>query len=396
MTDGRRRLVRSIVALSLPTAVVVVLGVSFLVKDVPVIVRDEAARVLAESERAAKEMREDPALADFIWVRGRGIVRGVAAFGDYPADLSWKDWNPETGTKRRDMWGWRACGGGRLVWARGIGEADGETVYARWTSLAARDYAALFYVSVPLFLLVLVTITFLGARFLVNYVRARDDFMAATAHDLATPLVAMRMMIGYDDAEARNLNERMIRLVENIKDFLRLGGRRAQPKRECFDLLAAYREAYALFRADYRDLFDGADVAVTVAPGAADGAGAVKVRADETMTVQVLRNLLNNDLKYAAPFGRVQVDIRAAGPQVEVRFIDEGRGMTARERARAFDRYYRAQTVLKSGKGGFGIGLCTAREFAETMGGALTLKANAPHGCIFTLTLPRAGEAAGD
>ena len=122
----------------------------------------------------------------------------------------------------------------------------------------------------------------------------------------------------------------------------------------------------------------------------------MKVRADETMTVQVLWNLLNNDLKYAAPFGRVRVEIRAAGAQVEVRFIDEGRGMTARERARAFDRYYRAQTVLKSGKGGFGIGLCTAREFAETMGGALTLKANAPHGCIFTLTLPRAGEAAED
>jgi signal transduction histidine kinase len=57
---------------------------------------------------------------------------------------------------------------------------------------------------------------------------------------------------------------------------------------------------------------------------------------------------------------------------------------------RAFDRYYRAKTVLESGKGGFGIGLCTAREFARAMGGDLSVRANSPHGCVFTLSLPSA------
>ncbi|MBQ1428690.1 MAG: sensor histidine kinase, partial [Kiritimatiellae bacterium] len=47
-----------------------------------------------------------------------------------------------------------------------------------------------------------------------------------------------------------------------------------------------------------------------------------------------------------------------------------------------------AKTVLESGKGGFGIGLCTAREFAEAMGGTLTVRANEPRGCVFTLELP--------
>ena len=57
---------------------------------------------------------------------------------------------------------------------------------------------------------------------------------------------------------------------------------------------------------------------------------------------------------------------------------------------RAFDRYYRARTALESGKGGFGIGLCTAREFARDMGGNLAVRRNEPRGCIFTLTLPAA------
>ena len=130
---------RSVVALSLPTVVVVALGVRFLVEDVPMMVRDEKARVRAATEQVAKAMREDPLLSDFVWERGRGVVRGVAQFGDYPADMSWKDWNPESGTKRRDMWGWRVFDGGRLVWARGVGEKDGETVYMRWTDIEERD-----------------------------------------------------------------------------------------------------------------------------------------------------------------------------------------------------------------------------------------------------------------
>ena len=66
--------------------------------------------------------------------------------------------------------------------------------------------------------------------------------------------------------------------------------------------------------------------------------------------------------------------------------------MTPRQMRRAFDRYYRARTALESGKGGFGIGLCTAREFARAMGGDLALRPNVPRGCVFTLTLPAAKE----
>ena len=376
------RVLRSVVALSLPTVVVVALGIWFLVADVPVIVRDEKARVHSSTERAAKAMRDDPSLADFVWERRRGVVRGTAEFGDYPADMSWKDWNPENGTKRRDMWGWRSFGGGRLVWARGVGKRDGETVYARWTNIEERDYALTFYVFVPVFLLVLVVVTFLGARFFVDYVRSRDDFLAATAHDLSTPLVGMRGAIGRSDADAKILVERMLRLVDNLKAFLRLGGRRPAPVKEVFDVVEAVREAYGLFAADYAEESSG-EVAFEDEKG-------VLVEADRTAVVQIAWNLLGNDLKYAAPFGKVSVRFSKCGAMAKVEFADEGQGMSEREMRRAFDRYYRAKTVLESGKGGFGIGLCNARESAAAMGGSLSVRANAPHGCVFTLFLPLA------
>ena len=84
------RLLRSVVALSLPTAVVVALGVYFLVADVPRIIADEQARVLAETEGAAQALRENPATADFMWERGKGIVAGDRSRADeFPGSLSW-------------------------------------------------------------------------------------------------------------------------------------------------------------------------------------------------------------------------------------------------------------------------------------------------------------------
>lgn len=382
------RMLRIAAALCLPTVAVVAFGVYFLAVDVPKIVGDERVRVAAETEKAAERLRADPSGADFKWVRGSGIVAGDKSMsGMFPATLSWKEWDPLGRAKRRDMWGYRRIAAGRLVWVRGSGEGDGDAVYARVTDIDERDYAFTFYLFGPVFILVLVGMTFLGVKYFADYVRSRDDFLAATAHDLTTPLVGMRYAIGRSEDDARALNERMLRLVDNIKDFMRLGGRRPDPKREPFDLAKACDEAYALFREDYRDLFDGDDVPVEVEGGSS-------AIGDETLAVQILWNLFGNDLKYAAPFGRVRVRIRSDGKFVKTEFIDEGKGMTPYEMRHAFDRYYRAKTVLESGKGGFGIGLCTAREFARAMGGELSVRANEPSGCVFTLALPAAPDAA--
>ena len=208
------------------------------------------------------------------------------------------------------------------------------------------------------------------------------DFLAATAHDLTTPLVGLRHSIGRNTEDAKFLNERMIRLVENIKDFLRLGGKRRNPDMTEFNIVDSFDEAYRIFREDYREFLNGNDIAKTFIGG---DCTQMKVMADETMTIQILWNLLGNDLKYAIPYGGVEVRFVRTEKSVKVEFADEGQGMTARQMRKAFDRYYRAKTALASGKGGFGIGLCTAREFARAMGGDLTVRANSPNssGIIF-------------
>ena len=324
----------------------------------PQLEHNEARRVGFAYRAIAEELAAHPETADSVGDRQPGRRQGSRIAGGVP-------------------WGRVEGEGTSVVWCQA---KDGRYLSKTVEAVERTNFALLFYGGGGVVALILVALTAFGVGMLARLVRERDDFLAATAHDLTTPLVGMRYSIGRDEDEVKRLNERMIRLVDNVKDFLKLGGRR-RPKPAAFDLAGACREAYALFREDYRDLFDGRDVEISVD-------GDLTVFADETMTVQILWNLFGNDLKYAAPYGSVRVSLSAAGGMVRAAFVDEGQGMTRLQMSHAFDRYYRARTALESGKGGFGIGLCTAREFARAMGGDLVVGANSPKGCVFTLSLP--------
>ena len=393
---GRLRVACCAAALCMPTVVVLSMSAWFYSAYLPKLVRDEPARVANAANAVADELLAGERTPDLVWRRGAGVIRGreqhAALADEFPPDMTWSAWHPPIKYARtKEKRGSAARPGGLLVWVRDTAKGhDDDTVLVALTDIEPRRYRALFWGGGGFALLVLVVVTVLGVRFFLNYVRERDDFLAATAHDLTTPLVGMRYAIGRDDADARNLCERMIRLVGNVKDFLRLGGRRPAPVCASFDLRKACEEAYALFREDYRDLFEGRDVAVVV-----DG-DLPPVLADETLTVQILWNLFGNDLKYAAPFGPVEVRLSSGGGFAYAEFVDGGPGLTRGQMRRAFDRYYRAKTARESGKGGFGIGLCTSREFAHAMGGDLAVRANAPHGCVFTLKLPCRRECPAD
>ena len=344
--------------ISLPAAMVIGVGAFSVARDVPKAIRLEPRRISGIYRDAAEGIAERP--------------DGFASVAERP-----RGWR-QNGKIDGAPWGYVAEPGEdeAIVWWR-RGERDFR--FVRVPAVRPFPHALVFYGGGSAVAVVLVGLTAFALACFRRFMRERDDFLAATAHDLTTPLVGMRYMIGRDAGEARRLNERMLLIVDNIKEFMRLGGRRRPPKAEDFDVAALAREAYALFSADYHDL--GHDVEFA-------GDGELRVRADATWTLQILWNLFGNDLKYAAPYGRVEVRFRRDGDFACVDFADEGKGMSRWQMRRAFDRYYRAKTVLESGKGGFGIGLCAAREFARAMGGDLSVRANEPKGCVFTLRLP--------
>ena len=353
--------------LCLPALLIVGAGTYFVLTEIPRAVRREAAGIAREYREIAEDLVEHPERATYVGGR-------VSGWQAKSRKINGKPWGVEIGPDgdvRKNR-----------VWFR-AGETEWRAIEV--PAIRPFPYEAVFYGGGLLVSLVLMVLSAYAVRYMVRCMRERDDFLAATAHDLTTPLVGMRMMIGRDDGEAKRLNERMLLIVGNIKDFLRLGGKRRSPELKPVDVVALCKEAYQLFASDYEDAESG-EVAFHCTTTTSDCD--FSVLADETMTLQILWNLFGNDLKYAAPYGKVEVRFSRDANLVRVEFADEGRGMTPQQMRKAFDRYYRARTVLESGKGGFGIGLCTAREFARAMGGDLTVRANAPKGCVFALSLP--------
>jgi len=228
-------------------------------------------------------------------------------------------------------------------------------------------------------LLTVLLLALLSVRYFRGFMKERDDFIAAVAHDLRTPLATLSLQARNASPELQQTVVRLRNLVGNLTEFLQLGGRRPVPKRERVELVALFREAYGYFREGYEDV----DCPVTV-----EGPSELFAEADADLVLQIFWNLLGNNLKYAAAEGPIVVRFVSDEGRATVEFADCGPGMSSSAMRKCFNRYYRATTIAKSGKGGFGIGLCNAREFAQAMRGSLKVRANVPRGCVFTLTLP--------
>ncbi len=112
------------------------------------------------------------------------------------------------------------------------------------------------------------------------------------------------------------------------------------------------------------------------------------VAADPVALQRAFRNVLDNAIKYTPEGGEVRIRAGAAGPQAFVVVKDTGMGMSAEERARAFDYAFRGAAALASGLRGKGLGLAVTKEILEANGGKISLSSEAGYGSEVTILLP--------
>jgi HAD superfamily hydrolase (TIGR01509 family) len=90
----------------------------------------------------------------------------------------------------------------------------------------------------------------------------------------------------------------------------------------------------------------------------------------------VLDNLIANALEASPPGGTITIDARRSGPHAELQVVDQGPGMPAEQRARAFDRFWREP----SNRSGSGLGLAIVRRLVTADGGTVELRQAPGHG----------------
>jgi signal transduction histidine kinase len=104
----------------------------------------------------------------------------------------------------------------------------------------------------------------------------------------------------------------------------------------------------------------------------------------------VVRNLVDNAVKYSPNGGLVEVRISRAGDEAVLAVRDHGVGIPAAEMERIFERFQRAANVVGRIKG-TGLGLSSARHIVEAHQGTITVDSREDEGTTFTVRLPLYG-----
>lgn len=111
-------------------------------------------------------------------------------------------------------------------------------------------------------------------------------------------------------------------------------------------------------------------------------------RIDAVRVEQVIRNLVDNAVKYSPPDGAIDITASHTDTAIVVVVADNGPGIAPEYRARVFDRFFRVEPPGMN-VGGAGLGLAICRRFVELHGGTLTLDPAASRGgASFRFTLP--------
>lgn len=200
------------------------------------------------------------------------------------------------------------------------------------------------------------------------------QFTGDASHELRTPIAAIRAQAqvargARDEAERAAALDRVIagcdraaRLVDQLLVLSRLDAAAAAPAQAPVAVLPIVREVVAELAPQ------AAKLGVVVTVSAADEA--VAVRAEPTLLRIVLRNLLDNAIRYGAHDVDVAVDARRDGGAVTLAVTDDGPGIPADQRELARQRFHR---LAGQDRGGAGLGLAIVDRIAAVIGADLSL-----------------------
>jgi two-component system, OmpR family, sensor histidine kinase BaeS len=233
-----------------------------------------------------------------------------------------------------------------------------------------------------------------------RYEGERKAMVADVAHELRTPLAAMRMrlealadgLVPFEPAEVellRSQTDLMGRLIDDLRLLSLADAGRLTLEPTVVDVgpwLARTVEAA-------RPGLEALGVRVEVAPPDPP----VALRADPQRLAQILQNLLANAAAFS-PQGAV-VEVRAESDAAEVRIgvRDRGPGVPPDELDTIFERFVQGRRRDERGTGGTGLGLAIVRTLVGLHGGRVTVR-NLPMvdggGAEFTVVLPQGGARA--
>jgi|GEM_PF-6249603 len=112
----------------------------------------------------------------------------------------------------------------------------------------------------------------------------------------------------------------------------------------------------------------------------------ISVYSDMKLVQYIIRNLITNAQKYSPVGSQIDINVVRVDDQYEISVMDKGIGIPENEIGMLFEPFYRSSNV--DARSGTGLGLAICKQYADAIGGSISVKSLIDKGSMFTLTLP--------
>ena len=284
--------------------------------------------------------------------------------------------------ERGQLWGYLQVG-------RSLKDFDGHLVSLRWIML----------VGLPLALLLITAASWwlsgLAMRPVYQSYRHTQQFTADAAHELRTPLAAIRAtlesalgMPSIPEVESRStlqtLERQNHRLSQLVQDLLLLSR------------MSVQRNSLETQSCCLNDIIGDLIEELSALAIAADALLLLEIRSSEALYIlgdedklyRLLANLVTNAINYTPKGGKVTVMMNANDGYAMIHIQDTGMGIAPKDQTHIFDRFYRVNHDRSRATGGAGLGLSIAQAIAQAHQGSIQVQSQVNQGSTFTVRLP--------
>ena len=235
----------------------------------------------------------------------------------------------------------------------------------------------------------------------IQLAEAKTAFLANVSHELKTPLALIRMAgetlelgrVRNDEERQRFLHvigrecRRLTHMINHVLDFAKIEAGRKEFRFQRTDLVQVVNDTLEVFQPQFEE---GKFEVLVDVPDTLPA-----IEADPEAVTQCLMNLLDNAVKYSKDQRSIEVKVRVTPPgtdgnlgEARIQVADHGIGISARDRERIFDKFFRVEQGMVHDVKGSGLGLSLVRHIAEAHGGHIEVESSPGQGSKFVLVLP--------
>ncbi len=274
-----------------------------------------------------------------------------------------------------------------------------------WTLVIVQNMAATRAVSGSVWLLaggisffvVIMSVVVLFSVFLVREileVRRQQTFIDSVTHELKSPLASIKLCLDtlarseLSEAQREHLRHMMLADVERLSIFVddileasRISHGLRTQQWTTVNVTTLVQRCIEALRRRYE--LDEAAITAEVPPD-------LTIHTDPTALETVLKNLLDNAVKYSMPPPRVTVEVRSENSKhIRIEVRDEGIGIERPQLKRIFRRFYRVPSDDVYARSGTGLGLYVVAALVRNLGGHIAARSAGPmRGTQISVKLP--------